>query len=110
MSPGIGPTSDEFLPPEEVLDIELDEKPSRDFRIIAAHRIGQGSLHEKARDNVAAIPGPLKRKTARPPTRKSLCSLVTSAGVPCPTYSDITYRRTGEARGPVKELPTEGEY
>ena len=39
----------------KVLDIEPEEKPSRDFRITDAHRIGQGSLHEKARDNIAAI-------------------------------------------------------
>jgi N12 class adenine-specific DNA methylase len=38
-----------------VLDIEAEEKPSRDFRITIAHRIGQGGLHEKARDNLAAI-------------------------------------------------------
>jgi N12 class adenine-specific DNA methylase len=31
------------------------EIPSRDFRITDAHRIGQGSLHQKARDNIAAI-------------------------------------------------------
>jgi len=29
--------------------------PSRDFRITEAHRIGQGGLKEKARDNIAAI-------------------------------------------------------
>jgi N12 class adenine-specific DNA methylase len=39
----------------KVLDIEPEEIPSRDFRITGAHRIGQGSLHEKARDNIAAI-------------------------------------------------------
>jgi N12 class adenine-specific DNA methylase len=38
-----------------VLDIEPEDKPSRDFRITPTHRIGQGSLHEKARDNIAAI-------------------------------------------------------
>src|ERR1035441_6432785 len=38
-----------------VFDIEAEEEPSRDFRITGAHRIGQGSLHEKARDNIAAI-------------------------------------------------------
>lgn len=38
-----------------VFDIEPEDKPSRDFRITAEHRIGQGSLHEKARDNIAAI-------------------------------------------------------
>ncbi len=40
---------------EKALDIEPEDKPSRDFRITGAHRIGQGSLHEKARDNIAAI-------------------------------------------------------
>jgi hypothetical protein len=39
----------------KVLDIEPQTKPSRDFRIGDAHRIGQGGLHEKARDNIAAI-------------------------------------------------------
>jgi hypothetical protein len=38
-----------------VFDIEPEEKPSRDFRITGAHRIGQGGLHQKARDNIAAI-------------------------------------------------------
>jgi N12 class adenine-specific DNA methylase len=38
-----------------VFDIEPEENPSRDFRITGAHRIGQSSLHEKARDNIAAI-------------------------------------------------------
>jgi hypothetical protein len=38
-----------------VVDIEPKAKPSRDFRIAGAHRIGQGGLHEKARDNIAAI-------------------------------------------------------
>jgi N12 class adenine-specific DNA methylase len=32
-----------------------EEKPSRDFKITDAHRIGQGGLHEKACDNIAAI-------------------------------------------------------
>lgn len=38
-----------------VFDFELEARPSRDFRITSEHRIGQGSLHEKARDNIAAI-------------------------------------------------------
>jgi hypothetical protein len=44
-------------PPARVLGFEPqpEEKPSRDFRITDAHRIGQGGLHEKARDNLAAI-------------------------------------------------------
>jgi hypothetical protein len=39
----------------KIFDIEPEAKPSRDFRITGAHRIGQGSLQEKARDNIAAI-------------------------------------------------------
>src|SRR5579863_3839073 len=38
-----------------ILDIEPEEKPSCDFQITAAHRIGQGGLHQKARDNIDAI-------------------------------------------------------
>jgi hypothetical protein len=36
-------------------DPVIEEKPFRDFRITDAHRIGQGTLHQKARDNIAAI-------------------------------------------------------
>jgi len=39
----------------KVLDIEPEEKLLRDFCITSAHRIGEGSLHDKARDNIAAI-------------------------------------------------------
>src|ERR1700722_11549021 len=38
-----------------VFAVEPEEKPSRDFRITIAHRIGQGGLREKASDNIAAI-------------------------------------------------------
>ena len=44
--------------PQELVD-EPDPEPtlfpSRDFRINESHRIGQGSLQQKARDNIAAI-------------------------------------------------------
>jgi hypothetical protein len=40
---------------EIVVEDEPERTPSRDFRITNAHRIGQGGLHEKARDNIAAI-------------------------------------------------------
>jgi N12 class adenine-specific DNA methylase len=46
-------------PPEGAILCEPEPEPtlfpSRDFRITDTHRIGQGSLHEKARDNIAAI-------------------------------------------------------
>ena len=50
---GTGDKRDPFS--GKIFDIEPEPKPSRDFRITDAHRIGQGSLHEKARDNIAAI-------------------------------------------------------
>ena len=37
------------------LNPATEEKPSRDFRITEAHRVGEGGLHEKARANLAAI-------------------------------------------------------
>ena len=45
-------------PPEGSIlepDAEPSLFPSRDFRITSAHRIGEGSLAQKARDNIAAI-------------------------------------------------------
>jgi hypothetical protein len=54
ISPPVGAGDRRNLSAEKVLDIEPEEKPSRDFRITSAHRIGQGTLHDKARDNVAA--------------------------------------------------------
>ena len=54
--PGVGAGDKRDPSPGRViLDIEPEDKPSRDFRITDAHRIGEGGLHEKARDNVAAI-------------------------------------------------------
>jgi N12 class adenine-specific DNA methylase len=39
----------------DIIVDEEPERPSRDFRITDAHQIGQGSLQQKARDNIAAI-------------------------------------------------------
>src|ERR1017187_3917969 len=50
-----GPPSES---PAALREIEPEEEPpppSRDFRIEDAHRIGEGGLKEKARDNIAAI-------------------------------------------------------
>lgn len=55
---GVGAPADRGPPVTRVLfDLNptIEVKPSRDFRITEAHRIGQGGLHEKARDNLAAI-------------------------------------------------------
>jgi hypothetical protein len=55
-----GPPFDSPSPIREigVRNIEPEASPAsppRDFRITEAHRIGQGGLKEKARDNLAAI-------------------------------------------------------
>ncbi len=51
-------------PPAGIIVSDPDPEPtlfpSRDFRIDESHRIGEGSLHQKARDNIAAI-GTLKK-------------------------------------------------
>ena len=54
----VGTTTGEPGPPAVILGGDADEplaKPSRDIRITAAHRIGEGSLREKALANLAAI-------------------------------------------------------
>jgi len=52
------PTSETRISELQISDIEPERAarpPPRDFRINEAHRIGQGGLKEKARDNIAAI-------------------------------------------------------
>ena len=39
----------------DIVDAESERKPSRDFRIGEYLKIGQGSLHQKALENIAAI-------------------------------------------------------
>jgi N12 class adenine-specific DNA methylase len=53
-SPGLG-DGGARVPAAGRVFIEPEDTPSRDFRITEAHRIGQGGVHEKARDNLAAI-------------------------------------------------------
>jgi N12 class adenine-specific DNA methylase len=58
LTPERGPPADipAIIREIEVRDITPEPgPPPRDFRITDAHRIGQGGLKEKARDNVAAI-------------------------------------------------------
>jgi N12 class adenine-specific DNA methylase len=53
---GPPPDSQSVIREGEVRDIEPEPAPpSHDFRITEAHRIGQGGLKEKTRDNIAAI-------------------------------------------------------
>jgi len=110
---GVG-TGDRRIPsPGRVLDIEPEEKPSRDFRITGAHRIGQGGLHEKARDNMASI---RLLKTVEAENRdatedeKAILSLYAGWGA-MPNVFGYTpaeeWRSTARA---VKELLTDEEY
>jgi len=50
-----GPPADRGPPRIVDIEPELALIPSRDFRITPAHRIGEGGLHSKARDNIQAI-------------------------------------------------------
>jgi N12 class adenine-specific DNA methylase len=113
ISPGIetGDKRDPF--PGKIFDIEPEPKPSRDFRITDAHRIGQGSLHEKARDNIAAI---RLLKTLEAENREAdddekpvLARYVGWGGIP----NVFGYAPPGEWRttaAAVKELLTGPEY
>jgi hypothetical protein len=53
--PGVGDGDSRVPPAGRVFIDEPDDKPSRDFRITEAHRIGVGRAHEKARANLEAI-------------------------------------------------------
>ena len=97
-----------------VFDPEPEPKPSRDFRITDAHRIGQGGLHEKARDNIAAI-RLLKTLEAgkRDATDDEKAVLARYVGWGALANSVFGYHVAPEWRntaGAVKELLTEPEY
>src|ERR1039458_151689 len=68
----------------EIHDIEEEPEarpPPRDFRINEAHRIGQGGLKEKARDNIAAIRTlRLVEDESRPPTENEKAVLARYSG------------------------------
>ena len=112
-SAGIG-TGDRRDPSAgKVLDIEPEEKPSRDFRITGAHRIGQGGPHEKARDNIAAIrllkTLEAENREADDHEKPALARYVGWGGMPnvFGYYPPDEWRSTAAA---VKELLTEEEY
>jgi hypothetical protein len=101
------------VPVGKVFDIEPEIKPARDFRITVGHRIGEGSLHEKARDNIAAI---RLLKTLEADNREAtddekavLARYVGWGAMPnvFGYYPPPDWRNTAEA---VKELLTEAEY
>ena len=90
-------------------------KPSRDFRITDAHRIGQGGAHEKARDNIAAI-RLLKRLEAenRDATdeEKAVLARYVGWGGMAGVF-ESSYRRREEWNKPAEELRkllTDEEY
>ena len=97
----------------KVFDIEPEERPSRDFRITGAHRIGQGGLHEKARDNVAAIrllkSLEAENREATDEEKTALARYVGWGAMP----NVFGYTPPGEWRstaGAVKEMLTDDEY
>ncbi len=113
ISPRVG-TGDKRNPSaEKVLDIEPEEKPSRDFRITGAHRIGQGSLQEKARDNIAAIrllkSLEAENREATDDEKATLARYVGWGAMPnvFGYYPPPDWRNTA---GAVKELLTDAEY
>jgi hypothetical protein len=96
-----------------IFEPEPEHKPSRDFRITDAHRIGQGGLHEKARDNIAAIrllkTLEAENRDATDEEKAVLARYVGWGGMPnvFGNYPPDEWRSTGRA---VKELLTTEEY
>jgi hypothetical protein len=101
------------VPAGKVFDIEPEAKPSRDFRITAAHRIGEGSLQEKARDNIAAIrllkALETENREAADDEKPLLARYVGWGAMPnvFGHYPPPDWRSTAEA---VKELLSDDEY
>src|ERR1017187_6660634 len=97
----------------KVLDIEPEAKHSRDFHITSAHRIGQGSLQEKARDNITSI-RILKTLEAESREATDEEKAVLARYVGWGAMSNVFgYTQPGEWRstaGTVKELLTDEEY
>src|ERR1700733_7385948 len=96
-----------------ILDIEPEPKPSRDFRITEAHRIGQGGLHEKARDSIAAIrllkALEAQNRDATDDEKAVLARYVSWGAMPNAFgyYPPADWRNTA---GALKELLTDEEY
>jgi len=111
-SAGIG-TKGRRDPSAGVVDIEPGAKPSRDFRIARAHRIGQGGLHEKARDNIAAI---RLLKTIEAETReattdeKPLLARYVGWGAMANVFRQDPPQEWKSTAETVKELLTDEEY
>ena len=101
------------LPVGKIFDIEPEAKPSRDFRITTAHRIGEGGIQEKARDNIAALRLlkiiEAENREATDDEKAVLARYVGWGAMPnvFGLYPPADWRNTAEA---VKELLTDAEY
>jgi N12 class adenine-specific DNA methylase len=96
-----------------VLDAEPEQKPSRDFRITDSHRIGQGSLSQKARDNIAAIRALKKLEgEERDATADEKATLARYAGwgALSGAFDATPPAEFTQAAKDLQELLTEGEY
>jgi hypothetical protein len=94
-------------------DTPPESRLTRDFRISDAHRVGEGSLREKANANLAAI-RTLKQVEAeqRPATEEEKALLIRYSGwgaMP-QAFSDHFYSAWNEIGDELKALLTEEEY
>jgi N12 class adenine-specific DNA methylase len=116
---GAGGVGDPAGEPSSVRDAEIIEPeqapqiPSRDFRIREEHRIGQGGLKEKARDNIAAIRTlRLVEDEGRSPTEAEKTALARYSGWGALSNVYHPYPRSDwqEIAGDVRQLLTPEEY
>jgi N12 class adenine-specific DNA methylase len=89
------------------------EPPSRDFQITDAHRIGQGGVHQKARDNLAAIKTlkqlEAENRDATEPEKAVLARYMGWGSMPnaFSTWPPADWKKVAEE---VKQLLTNEEY
>ncbi len=113
---GMGVPADRGPPAATVVhDIEPvpETIPSRDFRINEAHRIGQGSLREKAGDNIAAI-RTLKQIEAdnreATETERAQLARYTGWGALANAFRPYPPTELDQVANDLKELLTDEEY
>jgi N12 class adenine-specific DNA methylase len=94
-------------------DPEPEPAPSRDFRIEDSHRIGAGSLREKAFDNIEAIRS-LKRieaeNRAAGAAEKALLARYTGWGALANVFKPYPSEEWQHTAHELRELLTDGEY
>lgn len=113
ISPGVG-DGDKRIPHGRII-LDEPDKPSRDFRITEAHRIGVGGAHEKAKANIEAIRLLKQLETedrdASDPEKAILARYVGWGGIA--GVFESNYRRRPEWDKPAEELRkllTDDEY